>query len=58
MTPRRAALLLVLLPLLTVAAVDAEADRWWAHVRFLADDALEGRDTGSAGPGCSGCPGR
>jgi Zn-dependent M28 family amino/carboxypeptidase len=23
--------------------------RWWSHVRFLADDALEGRDTGSAG---------
>jgi hypothetical protein len=23
--------------------------RWWAHVQFLADDSLEGRDTGSAG---------
>jgi hypothetical protein len=23
--------------------------RWWAHVRFLADDCLEGRDTGSRG---------
>ena len=23
--------------------------RWWSHVQFLADDALEGRDTGSAG---------
>ncbi len=23
--------------------------RWWAHVRYLADDALEGRDTGSPG---------
>jgi hypothetical protein len=22
---------------------------WWSHVRFLADDRLEGRDTGSAG---------
>src|SRR5713226_7268660 len=22
---------------------------WWAHVKFLADDSLEGRDTGSAG---------
>ena len=49
MTPRRAAPLFVLLPLLAVAATGAEADRWWAHVRFLADDALEGRDTGSAG---------
>ncbi len=25
------------------------ADRWWAHVTFLADDRLEGRDTGSEG---------
>ena len=23
--------------------------RWWSHVAFLADDTLEGRDTGSAG---------
>jgi hypothetical protein len=30
------------------AAEDAGA-RWWAHVKFLADDALEGRETGSAG---------
>jgi hypothetical protein len=22
---------------------------WWAHVRFLADDSLEGRNTGSEG---------
>ena len=25
------------------------AGRWWAHVRFLADDSLEGRDTGTDG---------
>ena len=31
--------------------LDAEADRWWAHVRFLADDAVEGRETGSPGYG-------
>src|SRR5450631_2785643 len=32
-------------------AVDfvAEGDRWWAHVQFLADDRLQGRDTGSEG---------
>jgi Zn-dependent M28 family amino/carboxypeptidase len=24
-------------------------DRWWAHVSYLASDALQGRDTGSAG---------
>lgn len=27
----------------------ADADRWWSHVKFLADDRLEGRDTGSEG---------
>jgi Zn-dependent M28 family amino/carboxypeptidase len=26
-----------------------DADRWWAHVRFLADDSLEGRETGTPG---------
>jgi Zn-dependent M28 family amino/carboxypeptidase len=31
------------------AAAKAAAERWWAHVRFLADDRLEGRLTGSAG---------
>ncbi|MGA2419860.1 MAG: M28 family metallopeptidase [Candidatus Acidiferrum sp.] len=28
---------------------DALGKRWWSHVQFLADDALEGRDTGSPG---------
>ena len=46
---RRAALLFLVTLTLGFAALDAEADRWWAHVRFLADDALEGRETGSAG---------
>src|SRR4051812_18675383 len=27
----------------------AEGDRWWAHIQFLADDKLQGRDTGSPG---------
>ncbi len=27
----------------------AEGKRWWKHVEFLADDKLEGRNTGSAG---------
>jgi hypothetical protein len=26
-----------------------EVQRWWAHVQFLADDSLEGRNTGSEG---------
>src|SRR5277367_5350263 len=28
---------------------NALGQRWWAHVQFLADDSLEGRDTGSRG---------
>jgi Zn-dependent M28 family amino/carboxypeptidase len=28
---------------------EALGKRWWAHVQFLADDKLEGRDTGSKG---------
>ena len=26
-----------------------DGERWWSHVRVLADDKFEGRDTGSAG---------
>src|SRR5258708_437223 len=26
-----------------------DGNAWWAHVKFLADDSLEGRDTGSEG---------
>ena len=29
----------------------AEGKQWWAHVQFLADDSLAGRDTGSPGFG-------
>ena len=33
-----------------VHAADTQgAQRWWSHVAFLADDGLEGRDTGSLG---------
>src|ERR1022692_4308519 len=28
---------------------DAAGKAWWSHVRFLADDKLQGRDVGSAG---------
>jgi Zn-dependent M28 family amino/carboxypeptidase len=28
---------------------DALGKRWWSHIQFLADDKLEGRDTGSRG---------
>jgi hypothetical protein len=27
----------------------AEGDRWWAHIQFLADDKLQGRDVGTDG---------
>jgi Zn-dependent M28 family amino/carboxypeptidase len=27
----------------------AEGDLWWAHIQYLADDSLQGRDTGSDG---------
>ncbi len=33
---------------LTLSAA-TDADRWWAHISYLADDKLEGRDTGSEG---------
>lgn len=42
--------------LCSLAAVSApqtallfDGNSWWAHVKFLADDSLEGRDTGSEG---------
>ncbi len=31
------------------ADYEAEGKRWWKHIEFLADDKLEGRNTGSAG---------
>ena len=36
---------------LLAAAVDynAEGQRWWSHIQFLASDDLQGRDTGSEG---------
>jgi Zn-dependent M28 family amino/carboxypeptidase len=31
------------------SALHFDGNSWWAHVKFLADDSLEGRDTGSEG---------
>ena len=45
---RRLAGLLLLAPLL-FAAGDPDGKRWWSYVAFLADDKLEGRNTGSEG---------
>jgi len=33
----------------TGPATHFDGSSWWAHVKFLADDSLEGRDTGSEG---------
>jgi Zn-dependent M28 family amino/carboxypeptidase len=33
----------------TSPASHFDGNSWWAHVKFLADDSLEGRDTGSEG---------
>ena len=38
-----------LLPSCSPAKEWAEGERWWSHVTILADDKLEGRDTGSVG---------
>jgi len=51
-TRPRAAAFLASLVAISVVVVGGAADagaRWWAHVRFLADDSLEGRETGSPG---------
>ena len=31
------------------SADEPDGKRWWSHVKFLADDKLKGRDTGSDG---------
>lgn len=44
---KRTVLSFSLLILMQVSA--QSADRWWSHVMYLADDSLEGRNTGSVG---------
>ncbi len=41
----------ILLPAadLVKADLDKEGDRWWSHIQVLADDNMEGRNTGSPG---------
>lgn len=46
--PRVSASLLLVCAALTAQA-QTTAERWWEHVQFLADDRLEGRNTGSEG---------
>jgi hypothetical protein len=40
---------LLLAASLNAADYEAEGKRWWKHIEFLADDKLEGRNTGSEG---------
>ena len=45
-------LLFAVIPVVSVpqsAVSSFDGNSWWAHVKFLADDSLEGRDTGSEG---------
>lgn len=46
--PRWAALLAVAL-ILCGADFRSDGKRWWSHIQYLADDKLEGRNTGSEG---------
>jgi hypothetical protein len=39
----------LLLSLLPITAAQYDGERWWSHVKYLADDRMQGRDTGSAG---------
>src|SRR5262249_46540200 len=45
----RCGAVLILAAALGGATHAPEAKRWWSHVLFLADDKLEGRETGSEG---------
>ena len=38
-----------LLMAMTAHSADEAQQRWWAHIQYLADDSLEGRQTGSEG---------
>src|SRR3954447_16771407 len=37
------------LSLCLAADFSAEGDLWWAHIQYLADDSLQGRDVGTEG---------
>src|ERR1035438_4076815 len=45
---RRLTLAAALLAAVLLAALP-DGRRWWSHVQYLADDKMEGRETGSAG---------
>ena len=45
---RFAAAALAVLAAASIGAQQNDIDRWWAHVAYLADDSMQGRQTGSA----------
>jgi len=49
MLPRLAALLVCVVVVEGATRPNDATRRWWSHVRVLADDGMQGRDTGSAG---------
>lgn len=46
---RRTLALMVMSTLALTLAAHADGNRWWSHVEALANDGMEGRNTGSAG---------
>jgi Peptidase family M28 len=44
---KRTLLTFLLLSTITLRAADEPAAKWWAHIVFLANDSMNGRDTGS-----------
>src|SRR5256885_6132079 len=49
MSMKKALLFAVAAVSLTAADYAAEGDLWWAHIQYLADDSLQGRDVGTDG---------
>jgi hypothetical protein len=45
----RRMLAVVVMGMLALVSVHADAKRWWSHIAVLADDGMEGRDTGTEG---------
>ena len=43
----RVALLAICSLALTTRPAEAQAERWWSHIEYLADDRMRGRETGS-----------
>jgi hypothetical protein len=46
---KRLSFVVLLLFITPVVDAKSDAERWWAHIAYLADDSLQGRETGSEG---------